>query len=321
MTANMGTHGNPEGVPHWTAKSLLAHRLRRGMQNAGRGYAAPFSRELRNVSIPCDAPEDLKSTLRHEQERVDCVSPLAFAIFDEPPHDACAGGFTVVNLLGGMRKGDVKCEEPFGNYLPDIALYSEGASSPHIVIEVVHTNSPSERKRDFYKAEGVIAFELSVDDDSDIRAVVGRTAVRLSALSNTPCGHAQREKIGALDKYIIDKHKSGYSPFVGIKFHPSGAQEYIKGIYDRLKDEEWHYGEPEVLGFCPTPVSWNSPPRIAPLEKRSLPKSVFLAYMVTNIERLAFLIHDERSTVQEKKAFLTLGRYAQDLLYAMHVRD
>ena len=323
MTANMGTPGNPEGLPHWTAKGLLAHRLRRGMQNKGRRYGTVFRRQLRNISFPsvADAPEELQTALGQVQERVDEISPLAFAVFDEPPHDDCAGGFMVVNLLDGMRGGDVKCEEPFGDFVPDIALYREGASAPHAVIEVVHTNSPSERKRGFYEARRIAAFALHVGGEDNIRATVGRTAVRVFALSNAPCGRDIREQIGAIDKYIADKFNSGEHPFVGIKAYRSGAQEYIIGTCDPNDEQEWHYGEPEVLGFCPTPVHWDSPPMITPIEVRSLSKRIFLAYMVTSIERMASFIHEERAGAPEKMAFLTLGSYSQDLLDAVHVPD
>ena len=320
MTANMGSPNNPEGLPHWTAKSLMAHRLRRGMQNSGRCYGAPFSRQLRNVAVPdgLDAPQGLETTLEHLSERVDSISPLAFAIFDEPSHDACVGGAMVVNLLEGMRNGEVKCEESFGDFLPDIALYREDASTPHVVIEVEHTNPPSERKIGFYKAEGVVAFALNVNGYTDVRAAVHRTVVEITALTNPPCGRALREEIMRLDRYITDKHESGEHPFVGIKAYPSGTQEYIAGIYDPLKDEEWQNGEPEVMGFCPTPVRWNSPPRITPLEQRSLTKRVFLAYMVISLERCVASFHISRSA-QEKSVFFTLGNYAKDLLDAVHV--
>ena len=320
VTANMGTPNSPEGLPHWTAKSLLAHRLRRGMQNSGRYYGTPFSRELRDVRIPdgLDAPQGLETALGHLSERVNSISPLAFAIFDEPSHDDCVGGVMVVNLLEGMRNGDVKCEESFGDFVPDVALYREDAPTPHVVIEVEHTNPPSERKIEFYKAEGVVAFSLHVNSYTDIRAAVHRTVVEITALTNAPCGRALREEIGMLDKYITDKHKSGEHPFVGIKAYPSGTQEYIAGTYDPLKDEEWQNGEPEVMGFCITPVRWNSPPRITPLEQRSLTKRVFLAYMVVSIERCVAFFHEARSA-QEKTAFFTLGNYAKDLLDAVHV--
>ena len=318
MLANMGTPASPEGLPHWTAKSLLAHRLRRGTQNEGRRYGAPFSRELRNVSVPEGAPKDLQSTMDHVQDRVDSISPLAFAFFDEPPHDDCDGGIMVVNLLDGMRGGTIKHEEPFGDYQPDIALYRKGAPTPHLVIEVVHTSSPSERKTGFYEAQGIVAFALHVDASYDISRIKGRTAVKVFVLSNAPCGREQREGIWALDEYIADKHKSGEHPFIGMKCHPSGSQEFIRGTYDPLQDEEWHAGEPEVFGFCPTPVRWTSPPRMRPLEERSLSKDVFLAYMVINLERLAFYWHETDSR-QEKSAFRIMGNYAEDLLDAVHV--
>ena len=321
MTANMGTPYNPEGMPHWTAKSLLAHRLGRGMQNAGRAYGAPFSREFRKVSIPAYAPDDLKATMQHEQERVDSISPLAFVIFDEPPHGDCAGGVMMVNLLEGMRGGDVKCEEPFGNYIPDIGLYRKGASAPYIVIEVVHTNRPSKRKREFYKAQGIIAFELHVDNDSDIRGVVGRASVSVSSLSHAPCGGALREEVSRNDKYLFDKIKSGEHSFIGMETYPSGTQAYIRGTYDPIKDQHWSYGEPEVFGWCPTEARWNSPPRIAPIEEQSVSKPAFLMDMLMGIERAAYFIHDEKTPSRNKHGWLTLGMYAQDLLYSVHVPE
>ena len=323
MTGNMGTSGNPEGVPHWTAKSLLAHRLRRGMQNAGRCYGAPFRRELRNVVFPkgAEVPELLKATLECLEERVDPISPLAFAIFDELPHDDCTGGAMMISLLDGMRGGDVKCEEAFGSYIPDIGLYRKGASVPHIVIEIVHTNRPSERKREFYKAQSVIAFELSVDNDSDIMGVVGRTAIWVSALSNAPCGDALRKEVSKNEKYLFDKSKSGEHSFIGMKAYLSGAQEYIIGTYDPLEAQHWQRGQPEILGWCPTEVHWDSPPRIAALEEKSISKRVFLMHMLIGIEMAAYFIHDEKTASRNKWGWYTLGLYAQDLLGSVQVSE
>ena len=89
MAKNMGTPANPEGLPHWTAKALLAQRLRRGMQNEGRRYGIPFKRQLKNILFSSGSdtpPEFLQSKLGRVQERVDKPSPLALALCEEPPH-------------------------------------------------------------------------------------------------------------------------------------------------------------------------------------------------------------------------------------------
>ena len=317
---NMGTPNYPEGLPHWTTKALLAQRLRRGMQNEGRRYATPFRRELRNINLPSglSVPEGLQGATQRLEDRVDEISPLAFAIFDEPAHDGCEGGVMVLNLLEGMRGGRVECEKPFGNYIPDISLYRNGESEPHVVIEVVTTSEPTEQKKRFYEEQGIVAFVLHVGRDDNVRAVTGRPAVWVSALSNAPRGRKIREQIGIIDKYIVDKHANGESPFVGIKSYSSHTQEYIYGTYDPHEQHEWQWGDPEVYGFCPTPEVLNSPQMLTPLESRSISKAEFLAYMVIALERTISFYH-ECDTPQEKAVYRALGNCAMDLLDAVNV--
>ena len=325
MTANMGTPGNPEGLSHWTAKALLSHRLRRGIQNKGRGYGTPFKRQLRNISIPSGLdtlPQGLQTALEQVQERVDKLSPLALTVSEEPPHNDCAGGVVVTNLLDGMRGGDVKLEEPFDNYIPDIALYREGASAPHIVVEVVNTSSSSERKRRFYEGQGIVAFELHTQYvNLHSQALQHATPMYLWPLANLPCGETQRKEVTAIDKYVIGKFKSGEEPFVGIKAYPSGTQGYIFGTYDADADQRWSFGEPEVLAICPTEVAWDSPPMVKPMESRSISKSTFLVYVATVIERMKYFLRDERASTQEKAHYLNLMNYAHDLLAAVNIPD
>ena len=92
MTTNMGLPKVPKSAA-LDGKEFAGTRLRRGMGNAGQSYGAPFRRELGNVSISenLDASQHLKTTLAHLQDRLDCIPPLAVAIFDEPSHDDCAG--------------------------------------------------------------------------------------------------------------------------------------------------------------------------------------------------------------------------------------
>ena len=323
MKVNMGSQGSPESVSHWTAKSLLAHRLRRGMQNAGRLYGSPFRRQLRNIVFPesAEVPVGLEVAVQRVEERVDPISPLALAVLHEPAHSGCTGGGLIVNLLEGMRGGVVELEKAFGNYVPDVGLYREGESDPLIVIEVVNTNEPAESKLEFYKSSGVMAFQVSVDDKSDIMYVVGKTDVSVKGLSNVPCGEKVRREVSRNEEYMFDKDRSGESSFIGMKCHPSGSQQYVVGTWDPLEAESWHFGEPEIFGWCPTEVRWDSPPRVRPYGERSISKQAFLMHLVKAIHLAAYFMHDPHTTGQEKSGWYTLGLYAQDLLSCVHVAE
>lgn len=81
MTTNFGTHGHPEGAPHWTTKSMLAHRLTRGVENPPRRYTEPAARmnyyEHNDVVLHNG---DLVDVLR----RLDLAPDL---IITSPPYD------------------------------------------------------------------------------------------------------------------------------------------------------------------------------------------------------------------------------------------
>lgn len=327
MTANMGTHANPEGLPHWTAKHLLAHRLRRGMQNTGRRYGTPFRRQFRRINVPdgLDIPKGLETALGGVKDRVDDISPLKFFVFYEPPHDACDGGYMVVNLLAGMRGGDIKCEEPFGDYIPDVSLYREGLPSPHIAIEVVHTSGISDRKKAFYEEAGVVAFKVATDKTVNVRAATARPFNVVECIANAPCGRDIRSELGKVEQYTFKQEfAEGVAPFIGLKNYPSGTQQYVYGTWHPLGEQRWSAGEPEVLGLFPTPVVWDSPPMISPIEEHSIKRDVFLAFVVKSIGMNEMFLEgkDGRApTRAEMRAFQMMIDYGIDLLDSVKVPD
>ena len=102
MTNNMGTPAHPEGLPHFSVKALMAHKLGVALRlKPPRQYATFLPSEFREVSLddsmPHDSmPHELKQALERVMERLDSRPPYSFVIFNEPPHGDCDGGVMVV---------------------------------------------------------------------------------------------------------------------------------------------------------------------------------------------------------------------------------
>ena len=266
-------------------------------------------------------PKALVLAMKKLKERVDGISPVTLGYFDEPAHDGCEGGLMVVNLLEGMRGGHVRLEEKVDSYIPDIALYQDGADTPHVVIEVVNTSPPSDAKRNFYERQGITAYELQVSDGDNILAAVRRTGVRLHALTCNPCGKRQRAELELIKARLFSHMAENIRSFVGLKTYKNETQEYIVGTYDPSVEQQWSWGEPETFGLCPTEARWSSPPRVNPIETSSLNKQTFMAFMFLCIENFAELWRGEDDERIEKELFKTMVYYSQDLLDAVHVAD
>ena len=143
-TQNMGTQGSPEGVPHWSVKTLMWHKLNRALMAKPRSYASPLPTEFRNVNIPSEFNDPLlNQALTRAMERVDHRLGYSFVAYDEAPHNECEGGYMLVNILGGMQGGRVLLETPFAGFKPDIALYAKDADMPSCIIEVVLRHPPA----------------------------------------------------------------------------------------------------------------------------------------------------------------------------------
>ena len=104
MTNNMGTPAHPEGVPHFSVKALMAHKLSVALRpKAPREYATLLPSEFRDVSLDDLMPPELKQAFESVMERLDSRPPYSFVIFNELPHEACQGGVMVVDILRGCR--------------------------------------------------------------------------------------------------------------------------------------------------------------------------------------------------------------------------
>ena len=162
MTNNMGTPAHPEGVPHFSVKALMAHKLGVAVRpKAPREYATLLPSEFRDLSFDDSMPAELKQAFGRVMERLYSRPPYSFVIFNEPPHGACEGGVMVVDVLQGCQGGYVSQEQPFAGYIPDIAVYSSAnAPQPSCIIEVVDTSPPSNQKLKAMEGLGVTIFEL-----------------------------------------------------------------------------------------------------------------------------------------------------------------
>ena len=72
MEFNMGTPNHPEGGAHWSAKTLMWHKLRMALKAQPRAYGSPLPRELRNIAVPneWDDPR-LTQAVERVMDRVD----------------------------------------------------------------------------------------------------------------------------------------------------------------------------------------------------------------------------------------------------------
>ena len=159
-TKNMGTPANPEGLPHWTGKSLLGVELRKALKEDRAVMVGFFER--------CD---------KCDQSQWDDPAP------------------TFENLLEGVVA--VGIEEDYGNYRPDIILHRNNA--PPRIIEVVVTSEPQPRKLAFYRKEGVDTFKVDVHTREDALGLAYSRSLRLvDAVVVNDCRWRQRKRLREL---------------------------------------------------------------------------------------------------------------------------
>ena len=165
-------------------------------------------------------------------------------------------------------------ETPFAGFIPDIALYAEDADMPSCVIEVVHTSSPSAVKLDAMKRRRIEVYRLNAYDKNPLTIL--KEPVLVQGLVTRRCGKSLRKEISALAQAWTDAQW----PFVGIRTHPSGAQEYLYGEHDHNGDVEWQRGEPEVRALIKLDVAWPNPPIIRPVRERTINRDLFISYLM-----------------------------------------
>ena len=290
---NMGTPGHPEGVPHWSVKSMMAHKLRTALHFSPRQYASLMPNELRNVQVPEQFQDPL---LMQELDRIkDRVVPrpgYSYVAYREEPHGDCEGGTTLVNVLAGLLGGEVRLEEPYAGYVPDIALYAKDATAPSCIIEVVDTSPPSESKIATMQRKGIPVYRLRADKNP--WDVLHQPVVEVEVLANPPCGRSLRREIDRLWREWVEAE----SPFFGLRNFPSGTQEYLFGeCHDG--DVEWQLGEPEVLGWIRDErAAWPSLPSVKPIKgrTRAIRRDLFMSHLIWQRCALIQLVAQSRDT-------------------------
>ena len=321
-TGNMGTRDSPEGVPHWSVKTLLWHKLNRALVAKPRSYASPLPTEFRNVSFPSEFHDSLlDQALTRAMERLGHRPGYSFVAYDEAPHNECEGGYMLVNILGGLQGGRVLLETRFAGFIPDIALYAKDADMPSCIIEVVHTSSPSAVKLDAMKSRGVEVYRLNAYDKNPLTIL--KEPVLVQGLVTQRCGKSLRKEISALAQAWTDAQW----PFVGIRTHPSGAQEYLYGEHDHYGDVEWQHGEPEVRALVKLDAAWPNPPRIRPVKERTISRDLFMSYLMWQKSVIIQLAHQReeglsdtlKDHVQLTKLEALVSSHIEDLLHMVRL--
>ena len=278
MTANMGTPMHPEGLSHFSVKALMANCIKAALKPRGqRNYVGLLPSEFRKLSGTEKLPETLTSSIEAVTNRLDNRPPFYFLAMEELPHDGCEGGATVYDVLSECQGGYVVQEEGFAGYIPDISIYASGAETPAVCIEVVDTSEPSPGKLMALSQRGVAVFRV------DARGMHPQGAIfyhplPAKPLTVMPCGKEQRRGIAEIDSFW-DKAEN---PFVGIRFWPSGTQEYMYGERDPSETLSWHYGEPEIRAIRKKVMLWPSVEFVKPLpgKTKSITREAFVEYLM-----------------------------------------
>ena len=280
---NMGTPGWPEGVPHWTTKTMMAHKLRRALKSKPpRSYATLLPSDFRRLTVSegIAIPSAIRAAIVGTKDRLDPRPPYSFLCYDEPPHGDCEGGPMLVNILADCLGGDVHMEVPYAGFIPDIAVFARNASAPSYVIEVEDTAPASKPKLREMKRRGIEVFRLPANKENP-RAIM-EEPVFVEALVTSRCGQTLRKAIAELDR----GWDTAAAPFIGIRFHPSGTQGYLIGEHDP-DNGSWSIGEPEVRGLCRLDAAWNSVPHVTPIGRPStISRDLFMAYIMWQKTRI-----------------------------------
>ena len=287
----MGTPAHPEGLPHFSVKALMAHKLGVALRpKAPREYATLLPSEFRDVSLDDSVPAELKQAFERVMERLYSRPPYSFVIFNEPPHGDCEGGVMVVDILHGCQNGYVSQERPFAGYIPDIAVYSSAdASQPSCIIEVVDTSPPSNQKLRAMTGLGVTVYELGAKQKNPLSVLEEPVPVR--PLTVPPCGQSLRREMDRLERFWDQAE----APFVGIKFYPSGTQQYLYGEQE-MGSNSWTHGDPEIRGLTRLRDLRKTVSDVTPEgNPHSIKRETFMAFLMWLKGKLLTLAHTRAS--------------------------
>ena len=191
--------------------------------------------------------------------------PYWYVWFDEQPHDGCEGGITLCDLVREMGKnGEVRVESDWLDFRPDIGIYREGEFNPAVVLEVVDTSSPSQRKLSALETEGVEAYKVDVKGMANLRKTLKYNPMFVEPLANSRCGRGQRDTVGRVVDYWGSLGDQGFHlPWIGCCFYPSGLKKYMYGSTRIADCDSWSFGDKEIKGIQRDESDWGQPNMIA----------------------------------------------------------
>ena len=254
----------------------MAHKMSVALgPKAPREYATLLPSEFRDVSLDDSIPAEMKQVFESVMERLDSRPPYSLVIFNEPPHGGCGGGVMLVDILQGCRNGYVSQERPFAGYIPDVAVYSSAdAPQPSCIIEVVDTSPPSGQKLSEMERLGIPVYELGAKQKNPLTVLGEPVPVRPLVLP--PCGQSLRMEMDRLEMFWDQSD----APFVGIKFYPSGSQQYLYGER-KLGSNSWRHGDPEIRGISRLRDLRRTVPHITPSGRpRTIKRETFKTFLM-----------------------------------------
>ena len=166
-------------------------------------------------------------------------------------------------------------EKPFAGYIPDVAVYSSAdAPQPSCIIEVVDTFPPSVRKLRAMEHLGIPVYELDAKQKNPLSVLEEPVPVRPLVLP--PCGQSLRMEMDRLEMFW-DRSDA---PFVGIKFYPSGSQQYLYGEQE-TGSNSWTHGDPEIRGISRLRDLRRTVPHVTPSGRpRTIRRETFMAFLM-----------------------------------------
>ena len=132
---------------------------------------------------------------------------------------------------------------------------------------------------------GIPVYELDAKQKNPLSVLEEPVVVRSLVLS--PCGQALRREMERLE-HFWDKAEA---PFVGIKFYPSGAQQYLYGEQN-TGSITWTHGDPEIRGIGKLQHGGKSVPHVTPVGRpRALKREIFMAFLMWRKGQILTVAH------------------------------
>ena len=132
---------------------------------------------------------------------------------------------------------------------------------------------------------GVAVYELSAKEKNPLSVLEEPVPVRPLLLP--PCGHSLRREMDRLE-LLWDQAEA---PFVGIKFYPSGTQQYLFGEQE-MGSTSWTHGAPEIRGITRLRDLRKTVPHVTPVGRpRTIKRETFMAFLMWLKGKLLTVAH------------------------------